>query len=607
MQVLIMSNKPTYDELEKRIRDLEQLEIERENSKKALREIENNFRFFYQNAPIAYQSLDENGCIIEVNEAWLDTLGYDRDEVMGKSFGDFLHPDWKDHFKENFPRFKAVGEILGVEFNMIKKDGTLIVVSFKGTTGKDKEGHFHQTHCIFEDITERKRTEKALRVSEDKYREFVEDTDDFIAQVDGEGKLSYLNDKAEKVFGLSKEECLGLYAFDFIHPDDREKTKIAFDEWIRNRISHTTFENRQVNQTNGEVYHMHWTINFHYDETGNIIGINSIGRDLTERKLFELEATRFGRILEGSLNEIYVFDAKNNHFIQVNKGARRNLGYSIEELQRLTPLDLKPEFTPESFSNLIKPLQTGERDVVIFETVHKRKDGSLYPVEVHLQLMKLEHQAYYVAIILDITKRKLTEEALRESEEKYRLLFEQSHDAIAIVDIDGNFVDINKAFSNLFGYSKKELMGFNAKSIWADPKDREPWKKVMQAKGFVCEYECKQKRKDGKLLDITLTSSMRKTEGGQVIYQTISRDITDKKIADQERENLINELQEAIKEIKTLRGILPICASCKKIRDDKGYWNQIEGYIQKHSDAQFSHGICPECTKKLYPKLYDEE
>ena len=68
-----------------------------------------------------------------------------------------------------------------------------------------------------------------------------------------------------------------------------------------------------------------------------------------------------------------------------------------------------------------------------------------------------------------------------------------------------------------------------------------------------------------------------------------------------EREHLINELQEALDNIKTLRGLLPICASCKKIRDDNGYWNQIESYISKHSNVNFTHGICPECSKELYP------
>ena len=80
-------------------------------------------------------------------------------------------------------------------------------------------------------------------------------------------------------------------------------------------------------------------------------------------------------------------------------------------------------------------------------------------------------------------------------------------------------------------------------------------------------------------------------------------DISDRKEWELEREKLITELKDALNEVKTLSGLLPICANCKKIRDDKGYWNQLESYIREHSKAEFSHSICPECAKKLYPEL----
>jgi len=84
-------------------------------------------------------------------------------------------------------------------------------------------------------------------------------------------------------------------------------------------------------------------------------------------------------------------------------------------------------------------------------------------------------------------------------------------------------------------------------------------------------------------------------------------DITDRKQAEEERERLITELQSAIEHIKTLRGIIPICASCKKIRDDKGYWQQVEAYVSRHTEAQFSHGVCPDCMKKLYPEFCEDK
>jgi len=87
---------------------------------------------------------------------------------------------------------------------------------------------------------------------------------------------------------------------------------------------------------------------------------------------------------------------------------------------------------------------------------------------------------------------------------------------------------------------------------------------------------------------------------------SLKKEIDRRKNREQELLNLNRELKNSIETIKTLRGLIPICANCKKIRDDKGYWNQIESYIQKHSEAEFSHGICPECARKLYPELYKD-
>jgi len=85
-----------------------------------------------------------------------------------------------------------------------------------------------------------------------------------------------------------------------------------------------------------------------------------------------------------------------------------------------------------------------------------------------------------------------------------------------------------------------------------------------------------------------------------------NQDITERKLVEKEREKLILELKEALSQVKMLSGLLPICASCKKIRNDEGYWEQMEMYIRDHSEAEFSHGICPECSRKLYPQIYED-
>ncbi len=99
---------------------------------------------------------------------------------------------------------------------------------------------------------------------------------------------------------------------------------------------------------------------------------------------------------------------------------------------------------------------------------------------------------------------------------------------------------------------------------------------------------------------------MHNSTGQQVTLLGTVQDITDRKKSDEERELLITELQTALDEIKTLRGIIPICSFCKMIRDDQGFWNQVEEYVKEHSEANFSHSMCPECAHKHYPEVFDK-
>ena len=135
-------------------------------------------------------------------------------------------------------------------------------------------------------------------------------------------------------------------------------------------------------------------------------------RDLSNIKRLEQLSSRLGRIFEHSSNEIYIFDAQTLRFVQVSQGAMANLGYRMDELLDMTPIDIKPGMTREQFTTLIQPLRNGEQDMVAFEAVHRRKDGSLYPAEVRLQLSRTENPPVFVAIIQDITARKHAEARL---------------------------------------------------------------------------------------------------------------------------------------------------------------------------------------------------
>ncbi len=170
---------------------------------------------------------------------------------------------------------------------------------------------------------------------------------------------------------------------------------------------------------------------------------------------------RLGHILDASPNEIYMFDAQTLRFLLVNTGSQRNLGYAMDELRNMSPLDLKPEFTREMFESLIAPLRSGEIENLIFETTHKRKNGTFYPVEARLHLSTRETVPVFVAIVQDITSHKAMENALRDSELQTRLLLENLESAIVVHAADGSITYMNAAAQRFFGFDARQMQGKN--------------------------------------------------------------------------------------------------------------------------------------------------
>lgn len=204
-------------------------------------------------------------------------------------------------------------------------------------------------------------------------------------------------------------------------------------------------------------------------------------------------------------------------------------------------------------------------------------------------------------------KLKETERLLKDENHWRRLLVEESGDAIVVVDQNAKVFMANTRFADMLGYSKEEVQQLHVWD-WDIHFNRKQVLELADVDNSGLHFVAKHRRKDGRIIDVELSNNGTAYRGQKLIL-CICRDITDRKKAEEEREDLINRLQDSLAEIKTLRGILPICSSCKKIRDDDGYWQLIESYIGKHSDAQFSHGLCPDCVKKLYPdmNLIDED
>jgi PAS domain S-box-containing protein len=185
-----------------------------------------------------------------------------------------------------------------------------------------------------------------------------------------------------------------------------------------------------------------------------------------------------------------------------------------------------------------------------------------------------------------------------------RRFFDLSIDMLCVLDLNGYFKLLNAAWESTLGFTREELMSRRFIEF-VHPEDRERTLSQNrhvrgggQARLFENRYACK----DGSYRWLLWNST--RDEARQVIYG-VARDITERKHAEQERERLVGELRAALTEVKTLQGFLPICSYCKSIRDDENYWHAVEAYISKHTNTQFSHGICPKCYASVVESELD--
>lgn len=207
------------------------------------------------------------------------------------------------------------------------------------------------------------------------------------------------------------------------------------------------------------------------------------------------------------------------------------------------------------------------------------------------------------------TTLRQTLDKLRESEEKYRLLNENAGLSICYFHPSGRIIFFNKIAASFVNSTPEELQGKRIEDIFPSAIAEEYYSRInlaVAAEGSV-EFEDFVTQNDAKMWLIANAKKICHSNGDVLGVLIITSDITDRKHAEIENQRLVKELGEALENVKLLSGLLPICANCKRIRDNEDHWSQIEVYISKHSEADFSHGICPECAMVLYPDFFDNE
>ena len=267
---------------------------EKEKVIKLVKESEERFQLLFNKAPLGYQSLDINGNFIEVNQHWLDTLGYTREEVIGKWFGDFLAPGYKEAYLKRFPLFIEKGAIHS-EFEMVHKNGNLLFIAFDGKIGHDLNGRFMQSHCILQDITGRKYAEQSLKESELKYRGLVENSPDAIV-IYAEGKIVWVNNAGlHLIAATSAEELIGKPIIQFIHPNYREFAQGRMKEFTKDGVVLPLAEEKFIRLDGSEV---EVELNAMSVRIDNKPAVQLIIRDITARKQIENELLRKNTLLK---------------------------------------------------------------------------------------------------------------------------------------------------------------------------------------------------------------------------------------------------------------------------------------------------------------------
>jgi len=384
------------------------------------------------------------------------------------------------------------------------------------------------------EITERFEAEKALTISEQKYRTLVENAPEAITILDvGRGCLIEVNQHAEKLFDMSRETLLSIGPAEFspeYQPDGRRSDQAA-REYIQRAVK-------------GEAPVFEW---MHCDQSGHKIScevrllrlpdpdqvlVRGSIVDIRSRKEAESLRERLGRILDNSTNEIFVFDADSLRFKQVNARARMNLGYSAQEFAGMTPLSIQTEFSEVRLRQQLERLRNGDNSHFRFETTHKRKDGTQYPVDVSLQFLRNELPQVFFAIIEDTTERLAAESALRESESYNRTLFEESPIGLFLCDMEGNAVDANPAFASILGRTLAESRNLNwwditPSEFTADEKARIA---DLDSDGHYGPFEKEFVHEDGHRVPVRVTGRILLKDGTRYIWSSVE-DITDHKLA----------------------------------------------------------------------------
>ncbi len=481
-----------------------------------------------------------------------------------------VHPDDRELVDKTFKDAIKGNKPYSIDHRIILPNGEERIIHEQAKLIYDDTGIPLKMSGTTQDITEIKQTENALKESEEKFRQISENIEEVFWIIEPElNKIIYISPAYEKIWGQKVQ-----YLYDnprswieSIHPDDREYSIEKIWGKSSERIEDVSkgFIYRII-RPDGKILWI-WTKAFLInDEAGNVVGVTGIASDITKHKEIEdalkESEEKFREIFNKandmiSLNEMVEgFPGK---FFEINEVGYKRLGYKKEELLNMGPADIvAPDCRSEMPKNALKLMEDGYNT---FEIVHVTKNGNRIPVEINNHLINYKGRKVCLAISRDITDRKRMEEALKESEEKFREIFNKANDMITLSELKenglpGKFIEVNNVGLSRLGYTREEFLKLNPQDIDAEERKKDIVKNAieLQTKGRAT-FETIHVTKTGKRIPVEINAHIFKKNGNNVIL-SVSRDIAERKISEKALNELLEKLSRSNEELEQFAYII---------------------------------------------------
>jgi PAS domain S-box-containing protein len=417
----------------------------RKAMEEALRQAEEKYRSIFENAVEGIFQSTPGGRYLSVNPALARMYGYDSPEELMGSVTDIAHQLYvdPDQRKEMIRIFELRGVLQGFEYEVYRKDGSRIWISESARVVRDEGCQVLYYEGTIEDITERRQVDE----ERERLATMIESSNDAIVSLT-EGRVSFWNPAAEKLFGYSSEEILGQHVNILVPPHLRSEMARNVESVLRGEQTRE-FETERVRKDRSLVS-VSITLSPLKDVRGNVVGPFAIIRDITERKRVEEALRRTQFAMDQAVDAIYWIDAEAK-IVYANASASAMLGYSPDELRTMTVPDLNPDFPSDMWPEYWADTRT--RKTLTLDTFHRAKDGRLIPVEIQVSFLAYGGQEFHCAFVRDVTERKRAEEELRKNLEYLELAQTGAAAGLWDWEIGSNKITWSKQYYHLYGLS----------------------------------------------------------------------------------------------------------------------------------------------------------